>query len=293
MENVCPGLKYFNEVKDSIEKDPNAIYMLYGHGCDLYGELLNVPQHSKYITRIACGISATNDMMDINSIGKDFLNGTLNIDKLDKYEKVMNDTPLYTEEYRVHNPGDNYINNKNSCLLEWHHGFGGLSGLRKFGHLVPIPQLNLYSKDAKPYQLRNYLLMCYEGSLYPTIQQINKLLDDSQIFSTEELANYIYDIQTIIKFKKLIADTFSIDFATLMNVLPGTFINKSCRPICRGKLTKDDIDTSDKFIQLSRVNSNRKIYKDIPPNVQEKIDGFNSTPEIPFLPLSEIKKDLN
>jgi len=292
MENECPGLIYFNQIKDQINKDPDAIYSFYGHGCDLHGELLTVPPGCKYITRIACGISAQNEGHDTMSIGKDFLNNSLDLSRLDKYEKIFNSSPVYTEEFRTHIAGEKYVNSKNSCFLEFDHGFGGVSGLRKYGDpIVKISdEFNLHSRAPKLYTLRQFLLICYEGSLYPTTQQINRILDETKIFTDEQLSSNIYNYREMNVFRKLISDNFSIDYASIMSVLPGTFINKSCRPICRGRHTKDDIIGSDSFIQLSRKNSAREIYTEVPPSVQEKLDTFESTPEIPFLPLSEVKK---
>lgn len=150
MKNECPGLKHFNEIKDSLVKDPDAVYMLYGHGCDLENEIKIIPKNCKFITSVACGI--VRDSRIIDDIMTDFLENTIvkpiNIDTLNKYERVSlgKDADPITkrwltrnEEYRIHNEGEYFVNNKNWCFLQ----LGFLSGLRKLGHVIPsIPNLN-------------------------------------------------------------------------------------------------------------------------------------------------------
>lgn len=296
MENVCPGLKYFNEIKDDIEKNPDAIYIIFGHGCDLDCELLIVPENCRYITRVACGIASFSSRDDIN-IGNDFLNNTLDIRRLNKYEWVINSNEhdvVYFEEYKTHVSGQNYVNNKNSCFLDKDYGHGGLSGLRRLGDpIISIPKLKNFNfrPEADRFTLREYLLMCYKGSLFPTTQQINKLLDETSIpNSHEKLAIYDWNGRSLKEWEELITANFSIDYASIMGFLPGTFINKACRPICKGKdKTKQDFIGTTPFIQLARKNSDRKIYTELPKEIQEKIDEYS---EVAPMPISFIKEDL-
>lgn len=288
MENECPGLKYFNEIKDRIDKNPDAIYLMFGHGCDLDGELLTVPPNCRYITRVACGISSTSDI-DID-IGNDLLNNTLDIRRFDKYEWVTNNTEvnaIYFEEYKTHVSGQKYVNNKNSCFLDKSHGHGGLSGLRRLGDHVSKPEVINVT-------LREYLVMCYEGSLYPTTEQINKLLNESTISNSFEKLErrdwYTNTLENLKEWGELITNNFSIDYASIMDILPGTFINKACRPICKGKKTKDNFIGTTEFIQLARTNSDRKIYINPPKEILDKMDKYPG--EESHIPISYIKEDL-
>ena len=272
MTNECPGLKHFNEIKDSLVKDPDAVYMLFGHGCDLENEIKIIPKNCKFITSVACGIGR---FRGIDDIMIHFLENTIvkpiNIDTLNKYERVIisADTDPITkkwltrnEEYRIHNEGGNFVNNKNWCFIQ----LGFLSGLRKLGHVIPsIPNLN----DDLPqkYTLRSYVLMHFEGSLFPTCHQVSICLDNT--FSKKDLDSYNYssfsvndeiiDINDTIT--NMIRTDFSIDFATLVDNLEGTFINAACRLICKGNKTAEDIEgLNDEFVAVSRNMSGRETY---------------------------------
>jgi len=86
LDGECPGVKHFNEIKDSIVIDPNAVYTIFGHGCDLEHELLDIPESTNYIT--ACWIS--NCRTKTRDLWIDFLNNTLKKpitnETLNKYE---------------------------------------------------------------------------------------------------------------------------------------------------------------------------------------------------------------
>lgn len=273
MKNECPGKKYFEEIKDTLVKDPDAVYMLYGHGCDLENEIKIIPKNCKFITSVACGIAR--DSRIIDDIMTDFLQNTIvkpiNIDTLNKYERVSvgKDADPITkkwltrnEEYRIHNEGEYFVNNKNWCFLQ----LGFLSGLRKLGHIIPsIPNLN--DDTPQKYTLRSYLLMHFEGSLFPTCHQVNKCLDNT--FSKKDLDSYNYSSFSVNDEFIVINDTitdmirtnFSIDFATLVYNLEGTFINAACRPICKGNKTAEDIEgLNDEFVAVSRNMSGRETY---------------------------------
>jgi len=81
MENECPGLKYLNDIKDNLKKDHNNVYMMFGHGCDLYEEVVRVPTDCKYYTSTSCGLVTENNP----KITKDFFDNRLDLKRLDKY----------------------------------------------------------------------------------------------------------------------------------------------------------------------------------------------------------------
>lgn len=266
MKGRCPGYQHFNSIKESIVKDTNAVYMIMGHGCDLNNELKRVPTKCKYITSVACGIAR--DINPQHDINIDFVNNKIKTpitaDSLSTYERInlhIDSDPItnkmYTrnEEFRIHNEGDYYVNSKNSCFT----AFGFLGGLRKLGHIVPdIPFLN--SKLPQNYTLRSYILMHFEGSLFPTCEQVNKCLDIN--FSKSELDNYNYNsFEYEFQIDGLMKTNFSIDYATIMDYLEGTFINSACRPICKGPFTQQDIEgLNDDFVPVSRSMSGREVY---------------------------------
>ena len=290
MENaVCPGLKYFNEIIDVIDKNPNAIYMMFGHGCDLYEELLEVPVNCRYITKVACGLKSYND--PVNNILNDFLNNKFDICNFDKYEMLSNDgESVYFDEYKTHIGGQNYVNSITNCFLNHGHGTKGISGLRRLGDpVVCMPNLKNLNYPSEPdfFTLRQYLVHCFEGSLFPTTQQINKLLDESSIEnSREKLAGYDWTPLKLNEWEKLINNNFKIDYASIMDRLPGTFINDACRPLCKGI---HDVNQATQFIKLARQNSNRRIYKvsELPKEIMEQIDKIDISSSI-----SCIKKNL-
>ncbi len=97
MEGVCPGVEHFNEIKDSLVIDPDAVYTIIGHGCDLEDELFDIPINSKYITATACGITTSHNV-PTRDLWKDFLNNTLvkpiTNETLNKYEMVLRFLPM-------------------------------------------------------------------------------------------------------------------------------------------------------------------------------------------------------
>ncbi len=180
------------------------------------------------------------------------------------------------KEYIIHthNEYNKFTNNKNWCFLN----FTEPAGLRKLGHVAPsIPEL----RDELPqiYTMRSYFLMHFEGSLFPTCDQVNKLLNIN--FYDSELNNYNYyfasntnqetmmmnnddDIHSYnyaFRFIDMIKNNFTMDFATLIYNLKGTFINNACRPIGKGPDTKDDPRGLNPFVKLSRANSGRIAYQ--------------------------------
>ena len=294
MEGECPGVAHFNKIKDSIVIDPNAVYTIFGHGCDLEDELLILPENTNYITATACGLT-TGSNGPTRDLGKDFLNNTLikpiTNETLNKYEMVqrlIHDDVSINKEYIIHTHSHNnkFTNNKNWCFL-W---FNKPAGLRKLGHITQsIPELR--EELPQIYTMRSYFLMHFEGSLFPTCDQVNKMLNT--YFTQPELNNYnyyfnmftseldaeadddnIHSLDYSSRFIDMIKNNFSIDFATLIYNLKGTFINNACRPICNGPDTKEDPRGLNKFVKLSRANSGRITYQ----LSKKDLDTFEKTP---------------
>ena len=262
-QGLCPGVIYFDEIKDSLVKDPDAVYIVIGHGCDLEEELRTVPPNCKYITSVACGVDrgkSFNDIMD--KFLQNNLEQPITRDSLKKLERfnatrdVLSRKLITTnEEFRIHHAGEKFVNNKNWCFFEIRY----LAGLRKLGHIVPrIPELN--DNFPQKYTLRSYMLLHFEGSLFPTCAQVNNCFELN--FDKSILDSYNYDITMLFNYNlvKLIADNFSIDYATLLDNLEGTFINAACRPICKGIRTKEDYLGENEFVNISRTMSGRKTY---------------------------------
>jgi hypothetical protein len=291
MEGVCPGVIYFNEIKDSIVIDPNAVYTVIGHACDILDDIQDIPAGCQYITAVACGLSKFSDKGHENDLWKDFLNNSLNRSineqSLIKYKKFSDnkgklprESPyVRDQQYRIQREGDKFVNSRNWCFLE----FSELAGLRKLGYVTPsIPEL---TEDLPQiYTMRSYFLMHFEGSLYPTCSQVNELLKIN--FSDDELNNYNYyfNYDTMFRlehntssedplteddddflnlkyaniFRNIIKEHFLIDLSTLMLNLKGTFINNSCRTLC-GKFgtTQYDITGDNESVRQSRITENR------------------------------------
>ena len=268
LQNVCPGLKYLNEIRDTVgAQDPNSAYLIFGHGCDLDGEVLNVPENCEYYTTVACGITAEGKLKKLEI---DFFNNTLDLDNPDKYN-FINDSSTADQIYpfisktgeetlyrRV--SGNTYVNNKNSLLIN----VGIYGGLRKMGDIIsdnmfngavagaankyfikldPIFNTHFATID-RPISLEMYYLQHFAGSVFPTTVQVLKLLHEK--YNEKELNKYKYPLihgNFHSKFLKLINDNFSIDYASIMDVFKGIHINCRCRPICRGPppLTKEEI----------------------------------------------------
>lgn len=299
MKYSCPGLKYFNEIKDSLVKDPDAVYIVIGHGCDLEDELLTVPPNCKYITSVACGIErgkSFNDIMD--KFLQNNLEQPITRESLKKLERFNSTREVHSrklittnEEFRIHHAGEKFVNNKNWCFFKIRY----LAGLRKLGHIVPsIPELN--DNFPQKYTLRSYMLLHFEGSLFPTCAQVNNCFELN--FDKTILDSYNYDITMLFNynFVKLIADNFSIDYATLLDNLEGTFINAACRPICKGVRTKEDYLGENEFVNISRTMSGRKTYvmdNDFfltLPRVENEYNQIELTDEL-RLRLEELKRE--
>ena len=280
MEGECPGVKHFNEIKDSIVIDPDAVYTVLGHSCDIIQDIQDLPTDCKYITAVACGITKWAGGYDL---WIDFLNNNLNKpiseESLKIYGKFVDGS--YKQEYRIQ-ASDKFVNNRTWCFVD----YGHLAGLRKLGHITPsIPEL---SQDLPQiYTMRSYFLMHFEGSLFPTCEQVSIWLNI--YFSRSELESYDYffdeytnlylhlsDIQNInykqdenygnqslkyaSSFESMIKKHFLIDFATLMIHLKGTFINNTCRSICgRFGTTNYDINAEIESVKDSRLRERREI----------------------------------
>jgi hypothetical protein len=264
MEGVCPGLKYLNELSVPIEQDTNSVYMMFGHGCDLKQEVWDVPHGCEYYTVTACGISASPNP----KLNKDFFNNTLDLTKPEIYtyyeDQSITDPeyPLiqYSGEQNLYKrkSGESYVNN----MAYPFNGLGNYSGLRKMGSIIsnniPIDsyytepnfitrglQIN-YSKENRPYTLELYYLQHFTGSIFPTTSQVCKLLHEN--FTENELNSFNYSyFKDHTKFQDLIYNNFRIDYTSIMKVFKGRFINASCRPICKGPLTKSEIIPVDSF----------------------------------------------
>ena len=277
MEGQCPGLKYFNEIRDILgHQDSNSVYMIFGHGCDLEPEVdqveLTVPEDCQYFTTVACGISASHNP----KIYKDFFNNTIDLSKPEKYDIVGDEAPdeldqtvLLTGEQSLYRRvvGDSYVNNKNWTFLE----MGSYCGLRKMGDVLTnviigdrsVPQfLNVremlpFQVIDRPYTLEMYYLQHYAGSLFPTTNQVCKLLHEK--YTENELNNLKYALVSgHSKFKELIIKNFSIDYESIMEVCKGIHINFACRPICRGTdNTVDEIIPRSNFVALRRQKSSK------------------------------------
>jgi hypothetical protein len=249
-EKKCPGLKYFKEIKDNLERDPNAVYIVFGHGCDLYEEVLQVPISCKYYTTTSCGLTTNHNP----KITEDFFNEKLDLKNTDKYfiqtgyENLDGSLAEYkdvtlnrVEGLYEHNEGESYVNNKNWSFLK----MGSFAGLRKMGDMKIYNQkLSSFMEDKdkqikkQQYTLEIYYLQHFAGSIFPTTFQVCKLLHEN--FTENELNNFEYSLyRGHDKFIKLIINNFSIDFASIMENLPGKFINSACRPICEGPDSND------------------------------------------------------
>lgn len=277
-QGLCPGVIYFDEIKDSLVKDPDAVYMIFGHGCDLKDEFIEIPPKCKFITRVACGLT----MSDIGELGKrgvlgesffdDFslnkLETPLSIENLSKYERLLSITDeaiqnhnllglktkknpdnflKYPLTWRIHNEKDTFVNSKNWCFIQ-----AGLpAGLRKLG--ISTPLIPEHPIAIQKYTWRSYALLHFEGSLFPTCQQVNIVLNKN--FSIIELDGYDY---YTVKLTEIIKNTFSIDYGTIVKHLVGTFINGVCRALCKGPETGEDIyGEIDDFVKVARVKSQR------------------------------------
>lgn len=285
MKGECPGVKYFNNIKDSLVIDPDAVYTVLGHSCDIIEDIQDLPRDCKYITAVGCGMSKFADLE--NDLWLDFLNNTLFIpiseQTLKKYGS-FNIKQQKKHEYIIQ-ASDKFVNNRTWCFVD----FGHLAGLRKLGNTTPsIPKLSEVLPQI--YTMRSYFLMHFEGSLYPTCEQLSIWLN--HYFAKQELDSYDYyfDKDTIYyvhalrdegiallnyrnhedynnhsvkyasSFEQMIKEYFLIDLATLMIHLKGTFINNSCRTIC-GKFgtTNYDINAENESVKKSREREKRDI----------------------------------
>ena len=270
MKNECPGLKYFLEIKDKIMTNSMNIYTILGHGCDLENEVRIVPVNCEYYTSTACGLTTKNNP----KLNEDFFNNTLDLNRLERYnfsrDEVRHLDGLLSDFHDIkyrnvmglykHSQGESYVNNKNVCFLR----MGEYAGLRKMGDMIINNQkdknfidTNDWNIKQQPYTLEMYYLQHYAGSLFPTTLQVCKLLH--QNFKQNILNNYNYSLITgHDKFKRLIVNNFSIDYASIMDYLPGKFINSSCRILCNGnRATRfSRIISDNKFVKLRRSQSN-------------------------------------
>ena len=301
MENECPGLKYFYEIKDNLKKDHNAVYMVFGHGCDLYEEVSVVPNRCKYYTSTSCGLASENNP----KITQDFFNNTLDLERPEKYfaaaseeESLDGSLEEYNDvKYRriiglyEHNEGESYVNNKNSSFLS----MGEFAGLRKMGDMIinnkQNKSFNGFMQNGKSkkqeYTLEIYYLQHFAGSIFPTTLQVCKLLHEN--FSENELNNFeypLYNPKYHDKFINLIKNNFSIDFASIMEYLPGKFINSACRPICDGPTNTREIIVLDQPINdESRLKKKNEFIERI------RRDSLSDSPELHWNTENEESQD--
>ena len=270
MEGQCPGLKYLNELKTTVRnEDPNSVYIAFGHGCDLEGEALSVPEGCEYYTMVACGISSESTYKKLE---EDFFNNTLDLNNPDKYNfkgtlhsDVNYDFITTTGEESLYRRtfGHTYVNNKFRPLVN----MGYYSGLRKMGDIISNNMYKnhtekpnfVHSLDAtrhdttidRPITLEMYYLQHFVGSVFPTTLQVCKLLHEN--FPKSELNSFKYRLIGHQKFRDLINNNFSIDYASIMDVFKGIHINPRCRPICRGPTTEEEIFVSEEsFVGIRR-----------------------------------------
>jgi hypothetical protein len=278
MEGECPGLKYLNEIRDTVrDQDPNSVYMAFGHGCDLEGEEQDVPEHCEYYTMVACGMASDNTYKKIQ---EDFFNNTLDLNNPVKYNfkgESRNDakySSIFTtgiESLYRRTSTDTYVNNKINPLLD----IGRYSGLRKMGDIISdnmfmtprYPPNFINSKDpnnrnseiVRPITLEMYYLQHFVGSVFPTTYQVCKLLHEN--FPKSILNSFKYpllDAKYHNKFKQLISNNFSIDYASIMNVFNGIHINPACRLICKGPNTVEEILVPEEsFVGIRRNKSSK------------------------------------
>jgi hypothetical protein len=269
-QGECPGVKHFNEIKDKLIKDPNAVYTIFGHGCDLNNEVIKIDKpNCKYYTTTTCGSIHNNNRL----LTKPFFDNTLNFDYgLDKYFYNHGDLSLENQDdisvhgvfgLYEHKYQDTYVNSRNQCFLS----MGEYAGLRKMGDMKINNQINKefippsdFKIKIQPYTLEMYYLQHFSGSIFPNTYQVCKLLH--QNYTEDELNTFTYSKMNLHnlhdKFMQLIKDNFSIDFASIMDYLPGNFINMTCRPICKGPATAEVIipnPEEDEFIIKRRKDS--------------------------------------
>jgi hypothetical protein len=294
-EGQCPGVAAFKEAVQLIHDDPEAVYTILGHGCDLRNEIYAIEPERKYITRVACGLPSDYKAVDESvSIIDDFLNNKLKtpITKttLKKYNKFKTGKInlrsgekeiLVTgnETYNIHTLGKKYVNNKNWCIME-----GGMpGGLRRLGdHVGQILNLDDFNQNGRqPITLRQHLLSHYEGALFPTISQLNSAMNDESknwMFDGKlDDLDYKFDYNLKERFKDFIKTNFSIDYGTVMDNLRGTFINTSCRNICDLAVTESPLENDylgqDEFVEFARrtVSGER-----VPPHkVDQTFEEYN------------------
>ena len=275
MENECPGLKYLNEIRDTVrDQDPNSVYMAFGHGCDLEYEELFVPQDCEYYTMTACGMYGVFN----KKLNTHFFNNTIDLSNPEIYDVTKNsqaddsyDLFQFTGKFSLYkrNSGESYVNNKNYSILN----MGCYGGLRKMGDIIiinpftdnkmDIPNFVILSSPSakskdiiRPYTLEFYYLHHFAGSVFPTTLQVLKLLH--QNYTEDELNSFKYSLYgpEHEKFTDLIKNNFSIDYASIMEVFKGRHINFACRPICRGPLlTEEEIIPKSDFVALRRSKS--------------------------------------
>jgi len=276
-QEECPGRSIL-VTRPVIPYDPEtSIYLISGHGCDMIDDIKTVPVNCEYITKGICGIETStgeswlkfydefgkgtneklkNPLMYIKDI-KSSYNPT-NTNKMMNMvfaTQVVPNLPNTTvlSDMHVHSLSAKdinmrqYVNSKNTCFVTP----GVKAGLYRLG-----TNLDNVTYD-ESLQFRDYILKHYEGSLYPTQEDIRTLLEsvftggelDRTNLSTSEKSGLIDRSILAIKIN------FSIDMSTLMERFPGKLYNISCRPVCRGKLTKSNYLGTNPHVLLRRQAS--------------------------------------
>jgi hypothetical protein len=115
----CPGRSILvNRPTVEFNKD-TSIYLMLGHGCDLYQEKI-VPANCKYITRSICGKSASADAKWWK-LPYDFsINSSIINNPNERILKSNYDDESYNRQQhmKIHNTETNYINSVNECVMD-------------------------------------------------------------------------------------------------------------------------------------------------------------------------------
>jgi len=252
--SICPGRSILLERPTILFNINTSIYLILGHGCDLMQENI-VPPNCTYITRSICGVSSGTDQKLMGLLRNFSINSSIiNTPEQEILSKNHNDEETM-QHMKIHSVGEKYINSKNWGVFEMQMP----CGLYRIGkNLVNFDDDGDLALNG-PQQigtLLEYLSNHYEESLFPTKEDVKEVLNT--IFNKEELDIIVDDKTTKFLqryfdiFKDAIKDKFSIDFSTLMEKFPGIHYNITCRPVCKGKYTEQDLDAESPRVELIR-----------------------------------------
>ena len=255
--SVCPGQPILlSRPTVEFNKD-TSIYLIMGHGCDLYQEKI-IPANCKYVTRSICGKNANSDNIFKKLLYNFSENSSIiNNPEQKTLESNYNDTDLL-QYIRIHDAWTTYINSKNSSVFDLNFS----CGLYRIGE-KPLAIFDANEDEYNNYDFKTvektgtlleFFSNHYNQSLFPTKDDAINILN--KIFNKEELNIKVDEeiIDGIIideqinnrrlvaffeRFKNAMRDNFSIDFSTLMEKFPGVHYNINCRPLCKGVKTRE------------------------------------------------------